>query len=116
MSKAKRDAKLFLTDLLDAVGKIEAYIGDMDREEFLQDDKTQDAVLRNLEVIGEAAKNMPPETRERYPDIDWKGAAGMRDKLIHEYFGVSFRIVWESVKNDLPLLKTRIEEILEEHD
>jgi hypothetical protein len=76
--------------------------------------KTKDAVVRNLEVIGEAVKNVPDEFKEKYPEIKWKAIAGMRDKLIHEYFGVSFSLVWGTIKNDLPDLEPKIKRILEE--
>jgi len=114
MSEKPRDVRLYLTDLLDAIGKIEGYVRDMSRVEFLKDDKTKDAVLRNLEVIGEAAKNLPQKVKEKYDDVDWKAAAGMRNKLIHEYFGVSFSIVWETIKNDLPRLRDEVAKILKE--
>lgn len=114
MSEKQRDVRLYLTDLLDAIEKIERYVTDMSLEEFLEDDRSKDAVLRNLEVIGEAAKNLPLEIKDRYRDVDWKAAAGMRNKLIHEYFGVSFSIVWETIKNDLPNLKDEVAKILQD--
>jgi len=114
MSEKQRDVRLYLTDLLDAMGKIEGYVQNMSLEKFLKDDRTKDAVLRNMEVIGEAAKNLPGEVKDRYNDVDWKAAAGMRNKLIHEYFGVSFSIVWETIKNDLPGLRDEVAKILKE--
>ncbi len=69
--------------------------------------------MRNLEVIGEATKNIPDEIKETYPGINWKVIAGMRDKLIHEYFGVSNQIVWETIANDLPMFEYQIEKIME---
>jgi len=114
MSEKQRDIRLYLTDLLDAIGKIDGYVYNMSLEEFLKDDRTKDAVLRNMEVIGEAAKNLPQEIKDSYNDLDWKAAAGMRNKLIHEYFGVSFSIVWETIKNDLPDLRDEVEKILKE--
>src|SRR3972149_3426340 len=114
MSKGQRDVRLFLTDILEAVQKIEMYTGKMTYKEFANDEKTKDAVLRNLEVLGEAVKNIPTEIKGKYHDVDWNGAAGMRDKLINEYFGVSFLIVWGTGKNDPPPLKNGIEKILKE--
>lgn len=111
MPDAPRDVRLFISDILEAIGKIDRFTGNMSYEEFLKDERTQDAVLRNLEIIGEAVKNIPTEVKDRYPDIDWKGASGMRDKLIHEYFGVSLYIVWETIKNDLPPLKQKMSSI-----
>ena len=69
--------------------------------------------MRNLEVLGEAAKNLPDEMRRKYPETNWKAAAGMRDKLIHDYFGVSYQIVWETIMTDLPRLKSQLEEIIQ---
>ncbi len=82
-------------------------------DEFAEDNKTRDAVLRNLEIIGEAAKSIPDTTKEKYPEVNWKAAAGMRDKLIHEYFGVSTQIVWKTITKDLPVFESQIKEILE---
>lgn len=106
------DPKLFLNDIREAIDAIVSYVGDMDYDGFMRDKKTIDAVLRNLEIIGEAAKNVPSGFKEEYPSMNWRAMTGMRDKLIHEYFGVSPRIVWETVKNDLPALKSQIEEVL----
>jgi len=86
----------------------------LDYQKFSADDKTLDAVLRNLEVIGEAVKNIPDEIKGKYPDVEWKSAAGMRDRLIHEYFGVSVRIVWETVANDLPAFRGSVEKVLKD--
>lgn len=114
MSKTYRDVRLFINDILEAVEKIEKYVHDKSYEEFQKDEKTKDAVVRNLEIIGEAVRNIPEDFKEKYPDVDWNGAAGMRDKLIHEYFGVSFLIVWETTKSDLPPFKKRLMEISKE--
>lgn len=114
MSKAHRDEKLYISDILESIRKIEAYTRSISFEEFSEDDKTKDAVLRNLEVVGEAVKNISDGVKARYPDIDWKVIAGMRNKLIHEYFGVSFSIVWETVRNDIPPFKLRVERILKD--
>lgn len=102
----------FLADTKEAVLRINAYTGDLSYEQFLEDKKTQDAVVRNLEIIGEAAKNISEELKKKYPQIRWKELAGVRDKLIHHYFGVNFDIVWSIVKQELPELLSQLEEIL----
>ena len=81
---------------------------------FLLDSKTQDAVVRNIEIIGEATKNLPNDFKKKYKDIDWKNIAGMRDKIIHFYFGVKWDIVWSVIKDKIPKFKTQIENILKE--
>ncbi len=109
-----KDVKMFLLHILECIEAIEEYTQDMNREAFMEDRKTQDAVLRKLEIIGEAVKNIPHEFREKYPEIPWKQIAGTRDVLIHEYFGVDLELVWEIVERDLPELKEKIGRILKE--
>ena len=84
----------------------------MTYDQFLTDIKTQDAIIRNLEIIGEATKNLSVQLRDKYPDIPWKGMAGIRDKLIHHYFGVNLDIVWSIIIHELTLLASQVEEIL----
>ncbi len=108
----ERDIKLYLNDILECIEALESYTGLINKEEFLKDRKTRDAVVRNLEVIGEAVKNIPDEIKRAYPQVNWKAASAMRDKLIHEYFGVSFPIVWETVRNDIPSFEAGIKEML----
>lgn len=109
----KRDIRLFLDDILGAISSIRAYTKDMTYEEFADDSKTKDAVVRNLEVIGEAVKNIPQKTKEDYAGVNWKAAAGMRDRLTHEYFGISNQIIWATITNDLPILEAEIRRIAE---
>jgi len=109
----KRDINLFFTDILEAIGSIKEYTHGMDYEKFIQDKRTRDAVVRNLEVIGEAAKNIPNDVKEKYHEVNWKAITGMRDKLIHEYFGVSNPIVWETITGDIPVFEAQIKEISE---
>jgi uncharacterized protein with HEPN domain len=107
----KRDIRVYLEDILDSIEKIEEYIQALDRQEFLRKSQTQDAVLRRLEIIGEAAKHIPKKVRSKYPGIPWQKIAGMRDVLIHEYFGVNLARVWKVVTQDIVVLKEMVERI-----
>lgn len=103
-----RDHSLFIQDILLAIERIESFIGCMGYDEFVADDKTSSAVLRKLEIIGEAVKQLPDSFTQQHPSIPWKQIAGMRDKLIHFYFGVDPLLVWQTVQNRLPELKVVI--------
>src|SRR5437879_723945 len=103
-----RDYKVSLQDVLEACANVAEFVGSMKREEFQADKKTQHAVVRNLEVIGEAIKNVSSEVRDRHPNIAWQRIAGLRDILIHHYFGIDVEIVWDIVQNKLPELHTQI--------
>ncbi|MBI3077831.1 MAG: DUF86 domain-containing protein [Deltaproteobacteria bacterium] len=109
-----RDHRLYLEATLEAIGKIRRYTGDLTLKTFAQDEKTLDAVVWNLEVIGEAMKIIPEEIRLAHPDVDWKKMAGLRDILIHEYFGVDVEIIWDIVQNKLPVLDGQLRRILAE--
>jgi len=108
-----RDRSLYLKDILNAIESIETFMAGMDFEAFRTDDKTASAVIRKLEVIGEAVKQLPEGVQQRYPNIPWKQVAGMRDKLIHFYFGVDPGLIWQTVTSRLPSLKATIQEMLE---
>ncbi|MFH1215516.1 MAG: DUF86 domain-containing protein [Pseudomonadota bacterium] len=98
----------YLEDILDAISKSLSFVHGMTKEKFFQDDKTVFAVIRALEIIGEAAKKIPEDTRCKYPDLPWREMAGMRDKLIHDYIGVNLEVVWKTVFEDLPILEKNL--------
>ena len=107
----QRDPRLFIEDILLSISAIERYVSDLSKEEFAEQDLIQDAVVRRLEIIGEAARQLPTELRDLYPDIPWRRIAGLRNRLTHEYFGIVVDRVWNVVQDDLPTLKTKIEDI-----
>ncbi|MEO8232587.1 MAG: DUF86 domain-containing protein [Ignavibacteriota bacterium] len=106
--KTKRDYITFLEDMYDAVCKGILFTNDMTYEQFETDDKTQYAVIRAIEIIGEASKKIPENIRTQSIEIPWTNVSGMRDVLIHDYFGVNIRVVWETAKKDLPDLKKQL--------
>ncbi|MEE8386628.1 MAG: DUF86 domain-containing protein [Dehalococcoidia bacterium] len=107
-----RDYKVYLEDVLQAITRVRRYTSGMSLETFSDDDKTVDAVVRNLEIIGEAVKKIPEQVRTGHPAVDWKKIAGLRDILIHAYFGVDVEIVWDVVRNGLPGLEQQVQAIL----
>ena len=111
---SKRDVKLYVKDILEAIKAIEKFVEGMDFESFKEDDKTSSAVIRKFEIIGEATKNIPQSIKEKYPHIPWKEMAGFRDKLIHFYFGIKYDIVWDTIKLRLPELKKNIKKVLKD--
>ena len=110
-----RDYRLYLDDILNAVDKIEKYTEGLNIKQFRSDEKTFDAVIRNLEIIGEAVKHIPPNIRKRASELPWKQMAGMRDKLIHAYFGVRYDVVWETVRKRLPEVRASIKAIVDDN-
>lgn len=109
-----RDHKVFLKDILDSMEHIEEYVEDMDFEEFKDDQRTIDAVIRNIEIIGEATKQIPDDVKDKNPEIPWEEMAKMRDKMIHGYFSIMQDILWETAKHDIPETRPLIEELLED--
>ena len=107
-----RDYKVYLDDILNAIDKIAEFTAGLSRKQFADDAKTCDAVIRNLEVIGEAAKKIPESVRAKSHEIEWKKVAGLRDILIHEYFAVDAGIVWDVVQNKLPELREIVCEMI----
>lgn len=107
-----RDYEVYLEDIREAIVKVKKYTTGLSREAFGSDDKTIDAVVRNLEIIGEAAKMIPDSVRMVHPEIEWKKIAGLRDILAHQYFGVDIEIIWDILQNKLPILEQQINEIL----
>jgi len=112
----KRELGDYIQDILEVLGEVEDFTTGMQFDDFVKDKKTINAVVRSLEVIGEATKRIPDSFREKYPKIPWKRMAGMRDKLIHEYFGIDLEIVWEVINSDLPPIKPLIQKVLEDID
>lgn len=108
-----RDVRLYLQDILEAMDSIESFIGGMTFEQFAADDKTSSAVLRKLEVIGEATKAIPDDVRAKHTAVPWKEMAGMRDRLIHSYFGVDMALVWTAVKERIPAVRPEVQKALQ---
>lgn len=104
----------YLRDIITMMDKIESFTEGLDFDRFIQDDKTYMAVVRGIEVIGEAAKHVPGVVRKKYSNVPWKRMAGMRDKLIHAYFGTDATIVWESATALIPALKPQVMKVLEQ--
>ncbi|NUO80973.1 DUF86 domain-containing protein [candidate division KSB1 bacterium] len=112
----KRESRLFLQDILEAAQHIEQFVAGFEYLQFQNDDKTSSAVIRKLEIIGEATKQIPDTIKTKYPEIKWKEIMGMRDRLIHGYFGVDYSLVWDTTQTDIPKLITEISRVLREID
>lgn len=110
----KKEDLLYLDHISDGIGKIAEYVKGVEINAFIKDEEKQDAVIRKIEVIGEATKKLSKELKEAYPDFPWHAIAGMRDKLIHDYFDVDVETVWETATKDIPALAPRIRAIIKE--
>lgn len=110
----KREFLDYIEDIIEAMNNAMNFARDMKYDDFTKDNKTIYAMVRALEIIGEAVKNLSDEVKQQYPQIPWRDMAGMRDKLIHEYFGVNKKVVWDTIKDELPKLKPLFEKILED--
>jgi uncharacterized protein with HEPN domain len=113
--KDQRDYTDFLNDIYNSINKGIAFINGMSYEDFSKDEKTQYALIRVIEVIGEASKKIPAEIKDQSQDIPWREISGMRDLLIHDYFEVNIQVVWETGKNDLPELKEKIQRLIQDY-
>ena len=111
MSPSNRDWRLYADDIIECCGKVSRYLGGMSYETFAADDRTRDAVTRNIEIIGEAAKNLPDEVIARAPEIEWRKIRGMRDVVAHGYFGLDQKVVWSVATTKLAELEAAVRKL-----
>jgi uncharacterized protein with HEPN domain len=109
-----RDYRLFLEDILECGTRIQSYAANLDFAGFVSNRMAFDAILRNLEIIGEAAKNVPSEVRARYPEVEWRAIAGLRDVMAHEYYGLENETLWNIVEREVPVLVEQLTKIIQQ--
>jgi uncharacterized protein with HEPN domain len=109
---SERGAKLYLADIETSLGKIEQYTNRLSFEQFASNEQVIDAVVRNFEIIGEAVRNIPSEVKAMHADVPWEKMISMRNKVIHEYFGVDEEILWKTIKEDLPIFRGKIAKVV----
>ena len=108
---SKREPILLLEDIIESIQKIKIYTSGLSLADFLKDDKTIDAVIRNFEIIGEASNRIPDEIRDKFQLVNWHRIRGFRNRIVHDYMGIDYEIVWEIIEKDLEELKNKIQEI-----
>ena len=113
MTSISRAYNLYIEDMLTSMQRIEEYIGEMEFREFKMNYLVVDAIIRNFEIIGEASKNVPPEIKDKYPEIPWKKMYGLRNLIAHEYFGIDYEMIWQISKNSLPQNSIDLRNIIE---
>jgi uncharacterized protein with HEPN domain len=111
-----KDWRVSLADMVEAIERIRRYVHGMDRDQFCEDERTQDAVARNLEIMGEAVRSLPQDITHRYPDVPWSKLAEMRNILVHEYHSVASELLWRTLLNDILPMETRLRAILSLED
>jgi len=112
----KRSSSLLVYDIYQSIEKIEVFIRGISFDQLMGDERTKDAILRNLQVIGEASKNLPESLIADHPEVDWSGLAGVRDIVTHRYFRVDWHLLWTSIHDELPVLKKQIRDLKEEQE
>ena len=113
---SEREIKNLLEDIYDAIKKILTYTKGMSYDDFIRDDKTVDAVVRNFEIIGEASNRIPDDFKTKHPEVEWRRIVGFRNRIIHEYFGIDYENLWRIKNENIPMLSEFMEQILEDMD